>query len=73
MRVQVREVFPNCPRYIHKYRKEETSRFVPRANVETPMPDWKRTMDREILPQSDQERLEAVDSAGSGSDDDKGE
>jgi hypothetical protein len=68
VRVQVREVFPNCPRYIHKYRKEEASRFVPRANVETPMPDWKRTMDREILPQSDQERLEAVDSAGAGSD-----
>ena len=31
VRVSVREVFPNCPRYIHKYQLVERSKFVPRA------------------------------------------
>jgi predicted pyridoxine 5'-phosphate oxidase superfamily flavin-nucleotide-binding protein len=43
MRVRVREVFPNCPRYIHKYRLVERSRFVPEASSPTPVPDWKRS------------------------------
>jgi predicted pyridoxine 5'-phosphate oxidase superfamily flavin-nucleotide-binding protein len=42
VRVQVREVFPNCPRYIHRYRKDEASAFVPRDGCETPVPGWKR-------------------------------
>jgi hypothetical protein len=42
--VQVRagEVFPNCPRYIHKYRLVERSRFVPKVSCPMPVPDWKR-------------------------------
>jgi hypothetical protein len=43
--VAVREVFPNCPRYIHKYALVERSEFVPRVDVETPVPRWKQ-MDR---------------------------
>jgi predicted pyridoxine 5'-phosphate oxidase superfamily flavin-nucleotide-binding protein len=43
VRVRPREVFPNCPRYIHRYRKEEPSAFVPRADCRTPVPDWKRS------------------------------
>ena len=43
VRVRAREVFPNCPRYIHRYRKLEASGFVPRAGCETPVPDWKRS------------------------------
>ena len=42
VRVRPREVFPNCPRYIHRYRKVEASVFVPREDCETPVPDWKR-------------------------------
>ncbi|HUZ85981.1 MAG TPA: pyridoxamine 5'-phosphate oxidase family protein [Candidatus Baltobacterales bacterium] len=30
VRVMVQEVFPNCPRYIHRYQLVERSRFVPR-------------------------------------------
>ncbi len=41
-RVRANEVFPNCPRYIHHYRLVEHSRFVPRSDCETPVPDWKR-------------------------------
>lgn len=40
--VRVAELWQNCPRYIHRYRKEQTSRYVPRAGVETPLCEWKR-------------------------------
>lgn len=41
-RVRATEVFPNCPRYIHHYELVERSRFVPKAECETPVPEWKR-------------------------------
>jgi len=41
VRVTVREVFPNCSRYIHKYELVERSRFVPKDGVEAPVPAWK--------------------------------
>ncbi len=41
-RVRATEVFPNCPRYIHRYELVERSRFVPKAGCETPVPEWKR-------------------------------
>ena len=43
VRVRAREVFPNCPRYIHEYRLVERSRYVPKASCPTPVPDWKRS------------------------------
>jgi len=42
VRVRVREVFPNCPRYIHRYELVERSRFIPRGGPPQPVPDWKR-------------------------------
>jgi predicted pyridoxine 5'-phosphate oxidase superfamily flavin-nucleotide-binding protein len=41
VRVRAREVFPNCPRYIHRYRLVERSRFVPKKGKATPVPAWK--------------------------------
>jgi uncharacterized protein len=41
IRVTVREVFPNCPRYIHKYQLAERSKYVPRSGIATPAPAWK--------------------------------
>lgn len=41
VRVWAREVFPNCPRYIHRYKLAERSRFVPRKGKATPVPAWK--------------------------------
>ena len=43
VRVRATEVFPNCPRYIHEYRLVRRSRFVPKAECETPVPAWKRS------------------------------
>jgi uncharacterized protein len=43
VRVAATEVFPNCPRYIHEYRRVALSRFVPKTECETPVPQWKRS------------------------------
>jgi len=43
VRVRAREVFPNCPRYIHQMELVERSRFVPREGRTPPVPEWKRT------------------------------
>ena len=57
VRVRAREVFPNCPRYIHRYELVERSRFVPRAQARTPVPDWKRTdWAADVLPEGDPAR-----------------
>ena len=51
VRVDVTEVYKNCPRYIHKYQLVERSQFVPRPDRKTPDPDWKRSVElRELLP-----------------------
>jgi len=42
VRVKVREVFANCPRYIHKMKLVERSRFVPKKACTTPVPGWKK-------------------------------
>jgi uncharacterized protein len=42
VRVAVTEVWPNCPRYIHPYKKVSQSRYAPTAHVETPMAEWKK-------------------------------
>ncbi|MBV8979530.1 MAG: pyridoxamine 5'-phosphate oxidase family protein [Acidimicrobiia bacterium] len=43
VRVAVTRVYPNFPRYIHRYVLVERSKFVPRQAVQTPVPDWKRS------------------------------
>ena len=52
--VTIREVFPNCPRYIHKHTLVERSQFVPREGTTPPIPKWKQ-MDwaRDVLPRND--------------------
>jgi predicted pyridoxine 5'-phosphate oxidase superfamily flavin-nucleotide-binding protein len=42
VRVRVRSVFGNCPRYIHRYELVERSAYVPRAACETPVAEWKQ-------------------------------
>jgi len=54
LRVKIREMFPNCPRYIHKMELIEESAFVPKKHCETPAPDWKRLeMVADVLPARD--------------------
>jgi hypothetical protein len=57
VRVRAREVFPNCPRYIHRMELVERSRFTPREGCETPIPDWKRrSWSQDALPAGDPAR-----------------
>jgi predicted pyridoxine 5'-phosphate oxidase superfamily flavin-nucleotide-binding protein len=52
--VSIREVFPNCPRYVHKFALVERSQFVPHAGCETPTPGWKKAdWAQDVLPQRD--------------------
>lgn len=43
VRVHLTRVFPNCPRYIHRYQLVERSTYVPRGGGEAPVPNWKRS------------------------------
>lgn len=57
VRVRTTQVFPNCSRYIHKLQLAERSEFVPRPDVEAPIPDWKRmSWAQDQLPASDPAR-----------------
>jgi uncharacterized protein len=57
VRVCARKVYPNCPRYIHRYELVRRSRFVPRTDCLTPVPEWKRSdWARDALPERDPAR-----------------
>jgi predicted pyridoxine 5'-phosphate oxidase superfamily flavin-nucleotide-binding protein len=51
VRVRIRRVYPNCPRYIPKYQLVERSKFLPAEGYEPPVPDWKKSeWARDVLP-----------------------
>jgi hypothetical protein len=53
----VTKVFPNCPRYIHKYTLVERSFYVPHAGCATPVPNWKKSdWASDVLPEGDPAR-----------------
>lgn len=59
VRVQAKRIYPNCPRYIHKYHLVERSTFVPQRAARTPIPAWKRApWAMDVLPVHDQAQEE---------------
>ncbi len=46
--VEARQIFPNCPRYIHKMELVERSKFVPKAACQTPDPEWKDNFEEDL-------------------------
>ncbi|GAB3673330.1 pyridoxamine 5'-phosphate oxidase family protein [Salinisphaera aquimarina] len=42
VRVQIHELWQNCPRYIHKYQRVSSSRYVPQTDRPAPLAGWKR-------------------------------
>jgi uncharacterized protein len=61
VRVNLTEIFVNCPRYIHRYQQLERSRYVPQANCPTPLPQWKRIDSlQESLPERDKSIAEEL-------------
>ncbi|MDP4021606.1 SRPBCC domain-containing protein [Methylobacterium sp. NEAU 140] len=59
LRVAILEIFANCPRYIHRYRRVATSRFAPGEDRAGEVPAWK-TIDvvRDAVPERDRTRME---------------
>lgn len=41
VRVRAQQIFPNCPRHIHRSAGSELSEYTPRAGYEPPEPKWK--------------------------------
>jgi uncharacterized protein len=57
--VTVSEIFRNCPRYVHRYKKIQTFEFVPRSTRETRFAPWKRVDDvQTLLSAKDRARVE---------------
>jgi predicted pyridoxine 5'-phosphate oxidase superfamily flavin-nucleotide-binding protein len=56
VRVHASQIFPNCPRYLHKMQLVESSAYAPRPEYTPPVPAWK-TFDsfRDALPARDRE------------------
>jgi predicted pyridoxine 5'-phosphate oxidase superfamily flavin-nucleotide-binding protein len=54
VRVRARQIFPNCPRYIHRMQLVETSPYAPKPGCEPPRPKWKDDPAyRDALPKKD--------------------
>ncbi|MFJ7437306.1 pyridoxamine 5'-phosphate oxidase family protein [Methylorubrum thiocyanatum] len=61
MRISPTQIFLNCPRYVHRYRREDSSRYVPDARGNAPVAEWKRlAFLQEDLLQADRESVAAV-------------
>jgi uncharacterized protein len=59
VRVAANRIYPNCPRYIHKYELVERSAYVPRAEVAPPIPAWKQApWAVDVLPAQDPARTD---------------
>ncbi len=57
VRVAAERIYPNCPRYIHKYQLVARSPYVPRESVPTPIPGWKQAdWAVDVLPAADPAR-----------------
>ncbi|HLW71061.1 MAG TPA: pyridoxamine 5'-phosphate oxidase family protein [Candidatus Binataceae bacterium] len=62
VRVTVTETFINCPRYIHKYERVQTSKYAPQTNCGTPPPpQWKRIDAlQDVLPEREKDVAEKL-------------
>ena len=51
VRIDVENLFINCPRYIHQYKKVRSSEYVPHPGCPTPVPEWKKLPEvQDVLP-----------------------
>ena len=62
IRVAVTETFINCPRYIHRYQRVQTSKYAPQAGCEAPPPpQWKRIdAIQDVLPERERDTAEQL-------------
>ncbi len=61
IRVKATAIWPNCPRYIHRYQKVSRSRYVPAAGCKPPLAEWKRIdLVRDAMPRSEEAEVKSV-------------
>ena len=59
--IAVSAVYVNCPRYIHKRKTMEPSRYLPKPGVIQPLPQWKRLgIFDDVLSPEERERVRAA-------------
>jgi len=59
VKVTLSELWQNCPRYIHRYTRESSSRYVPVEECQTPLAEWKRLeFVQDVLSESDAKRAQ---------------
>ena len=52
------ELWQNCPRYIHRYKRIKQSRYTPDADGNSPLAEWKRIdLLEDVLPQNDKDKV----------------
>ncbi|MGB5758091.1 MAG: pyridoxamine 5'-phosphate oxidase family protein [Acidimicrobiales bacterium] len=60
VRVHITAAFTNCPRYVHRHDRVETSRYVPDDEGRAPLAPWKRIdVMQDVLPGDVRSRVEA--------------
>jgi len=61
VRVRIHELWQNCPRYIHRYQRAQTSPYVPDMAGHAPLAGWKRIDGlQDVLDQDDNTRADAL-------------
>jgi predicted pyridoxine 5'-phosphate oxidase superfamily flavin-nucleotide-binding protein len=61
VKVSVTETWMNCPRYVHRYKKLETSRYAPGVEPITPFCEWKRIDGmQDVVRASEREKVKEI-------------
>ena len=65
VRVKLTDYWQNCPRYIHRYKKIDGSKYVPKKNKKTPIAGWKKTdIVQDVLSKKDRKKINKKDVIG---------
>ena len=65
VRVKLTDYWQNCPRYIHRYKKIDGSKYVPKKNKKTPVAGWKKTdIVQDVLSKKDRKKIYKKDVIG---------
>jgi predicted pyridoxine 5'-phosphate oxidase superfamily flavin-nucleotide-binding protein len=61
VKVAVSETWMNCPRYVHRYKRLEASKYAPGVESETPFCEWKRIdLMQDVIRPTEQKKVEAL-------------
>lgn len=61
VKVSVTETWINCTRYVHRYKKLETSRYAPSVEPVTPFCEWKRIDSmQDVVRPAEREKVEEI-------------